>query len=467
MMQQDLFAVEAPEKIEVLPAVIEPEVLPALLGEGRFKRLPVNMTGRARGRKGRGAGARFDDVDEFFPTPPALIFKMLDGLKLGEIETVLEPSAGRGDIADLLRKRLENESGRRYRGDSVDIDTIEIDPNLQLVLKGKEYRVVHNDFLSYNSHKPYDLVIMNPPFSQGDRHLLKALDIQRNGGKIICLLNAETIRNPYTNIRKDLVRRLTAAGAEIEYIKGAFLAAERSTDVEVALVRVTIPEVVRVSGIYENLRQQEHYEARSDEEKSVTHADFLMSRVEQYQVEVKAVAALINEWAGLKPHILSSFEESEYRDNTPIIGLFIDGKKADGSPREMINSAVCKVRYKYWRALFSSKQFRSLFTSNLSEEFHKRVEYLQHYDFSLYNIQQIIDEIMSRMAKGVEETILAMFDEFSDKYHWINESSTNLHFYNGWKTNKAHRINKRVIIPMYGAFRDWYDKRFNPTDLSQ
>ena len=35
---------------------------------------------------------------------------------------------------------------------------------------------------------------MNPPFSNGDKHLLKALKMQEKGGAIICLLNAETIR---------------------------------------------------------------------------------------------------------------------------------------------------------------------------------------------------------------------------------------------------------------------------------
>mgnify|MGYP003290709934 CR=1 FL=1 len=60
---------------------------------------------------------------------------------------------------------------------------------------------------------------MNPPFSNGDKHLLKALQIQQNGGKVVCLLNAETIRNPYTETRKTLVDLLEKYEAEIEYIE--------------------------------------------------------------------------------------------------------------------------------------------------------------------------------------------------------------------------------------------------------
>ena len=32
--------------------------------------------------------------------------------------------------------------------------------------------------------------------------------------------------------------------------------------------------------------------------------------------------------------------------------------------------------------------------------------------------------------------------------------SKNTHLYNGWKTNKSYKINKKVIIPLNGF--DWY-----------
>ena len=79
-------------------------------------------------------------------------------------------------------------------------------------------QIVHDNFLTYNPFKQYDLIIMNPPFSNGDKHLLKALDVQKNGGNIICLLNAETIRNPYTETRKELIRQLEKHPHTIEYI---------------------------------------------------------------------------------------------------------------------------------------------------------------------------------------------------------------------------------------------------------
>ena len=56
--------------------------------------------------------------------------------------------------------------------------------------------------MTFYTYKHYDLIIMNPPFDNGDKHLLKAIDLQKNGGAIICLLNAETLKNPYSKYKK-------------------------------------------------------------------------------------------------------------------------------------------------------------------------------------------------------------------------------------------------------------------------
>ena len=163
----------------------------------------------------------------FYPTPINIINKMLYSIDFKLINSVLEPSAGKGDIVNEVIEKLKYAHSYYYNKSAVwDIDTIEIDENLQHVLKGKGYRTVHNDFLTYNSFKRYDLIIMNPPFSTGDKHLLKAIEMQESGGQIVCLLNAETFRNPYNNTRKDLVRKLEDHNAEIEYVQNAFIDAE-------------------------------------------------------------------------------------------------------------------------------------------------------------------------------------------------------------------------------------------------
>ena len=115
--------------------------------------------------------------NEFYPTPKWLIKKMLDEINIEKVQYILEPSAGKGDIIDEIKEKYEHCYSYRYSKPEVDIDAIEIDKNLRLLLKGKEYKVVFDDFLNFNTYKKYDLIVMNPPFSNGDRHLLKAIEM--------------------------------------------------------------------------------------------------------------------------------------------------------------------------------------------------------------------------------------------------------------------------------------------------
>ena len=57
-------------------------------------------------------------------------------------------------------------------------------------------------------------------------------------------------------------------------------------------------------------------------------------------------------------------------------------------------------------------------------------------------------------VEGVEETILELFDKLSHEHAWLPETQKNIHYYNGWATNKAHIINPKVIIPVYNVFSD-------------
>ena len=191
----------------------------------------------------------FTDNKNFYPTPETLIAKMWDKIdKKRSIQNILEPSAGKGDIADYICKNYISQNK---------IDCIEFDDTLRDVLIGKTFRVVEKDFLKYNSRKHYDCIIMNPPFDKGSKHLLKAIQIAENNGgsQIVCLLNAETLFNLYSNDRKLLQRKLSKYDAEVEMLGEAFSDAERKTDVQVALVYINIPEPTYTSKLLEGIEK--------------------------------------------------------------------------------------------------------------------------------------------------------------------------------------------------------------------
>ena len=409
---------------------------------------------------------------DFFPTPKHLIDKMLFGLDLKMINSILEPSAGKGNIVDALieKEKIYSTTYSKYK---FDIDCIESDQNLQHILKGKNYRVVHNDFLTYDTMKEYDLIIMNPPFSNGCKHLLKALEMQRrNGGAVVCLLNAETLKNLCTNERMDLQRQLEEYNAKIEFIQDAFQDAERKTSVEIALIKVQLPEVHKESFILDGLKKAQEQREFTEEEENTQLIDnnFFKSIVNQYQLEVEAGIKLIKEYYAMKPFILSEFGKDEKTGETIqkggcILSLNIGNNYDRYSNKLSVNEYIKAVRSKYWAAIFKNPKFVGQLTGNLQRDFYNKVEELSNYDFSLYNIYQLKIDMQQKVVKGIEDTIVELFDELSNKHHWYDEMSKNIHYYNGWKTNKSWIINKKVIIPLNGYHDLSYSwGGFRPTD---
>ncbi len=453
-----------------------------------------------------------EQTSEFYPTPESLVKEMLAGVNWDFIHTILEPSAGKGDILRVLAEK-EN----LHRCVKFDVDCIEIDPNLRAILKynfsaerkreilsreneieksrvynrelhkyeeltptlAREYRtlkaerltffengihIVHDDFLTYSPYKQYDLIVMNPPFSNGDKHLLKALKIQEKGGSIICLLNAETIKNPYTDTRRELINLLNKHNATITYINDAFVSAERRTGVEVALIKVSIEKVQEESDIYNRLKEAAEIEDFAPEATELDVTDFIKAAINQFNVEIKAGLELIRQYRALKPYMLRSFDTvekrnadgtvtREYESKAPILRLTVEYNRSydDVSTNEYVKL----VRLKYWRALLSNKQFVGKLTSKLQSEYQSMVDKLKEYDFTEFNIRTLHNEINSKIKSGIEDEIIKMFDRLTEEHSYYPECSKNRHLYDGWKTNKAHKIDKKVIIPCYGVFDSW------------
>ena len=385
------------------------------------------------------------DISEFYPTPKSLLEEILEGLDWRKVTTVLEPSAGKGDIALYIKEKAD---AYPYYNSRLDIDCIEIDDALRKTLRGAELKVVHDDFLTFRTFKKYSLIVMNPPFSEGDRHLKKALEMQaRTGGDVICILNAETIRNPYTNLRKELVHELEETGAVIEYKTHAFSSAERETDVEIAVVKAHYEAPEEISGFFEGLKKKAYEETGYTENMTeLAPSDFIEAIIKSYEIEVEAGLKLIREYKGMLPHLMPNIKAEKNAYSNPIIELKTDGLGLSE------NKYVERVRIKYWNALFTDSRITGKMTSNLSQQFLNKVNELKDYDFSMFNIRHM-QALMSReLIHGIEECIIKLFDELSHKYSYIGETSNNIHYYNGWKTNEAWKVNKKVIIPFYSAF---------------
>jgi len=236
-------------------------------------------------------------------------------------------------------------------------------------------------------------------------------------------------------------------------MQGEFKTAERPTGVEIAVIKVYIAEQVHESYIYENLRRKTFAENTSQNLTDLAPNDYIEAAVALYNLEVESGIRLIQEYKAMSPYILESLGDKAY--NKPILELTLQGKDLS------INSYVKKVRKKYWSALFNNPKFTGNMTTNLRNEYGQKVNELSSYDFSLYNIRCIQIEMSKHLVQGIEDCIIALFDELSHQYSWSNEFSNNIHYFNGWKTNKAWIINKKVILPYMNAFSS-YGGEFQP-----
>jgi len=435
----------------------------------------------------------------FYPTPPALVEKMLAFIDFDRCYTFLEPSAGDGAIAWGIAERTNN----GYRDSPATVDCIELDETLRALLRARfgrerlaeyqvkynelssisfrdrspdqtrqmnEYRrmkelisfkarLVHDDFFTFAARKRYDAIVMNPPFENGDAHLFRALDIMQDGGQIVCLLNAETIRNPCTLMRQALLQRLTALEAQIQFLPGEFETRDawRKTSVEVALISVAIPESRSASFIFEHLRKAKEQAADTPPPQSLIRmGDKVVEMVEQFDFETKCGTALIREYQALFPYLLRYYGEETYK--FCILNMTVDSNDARTSTLN-VNEYLRVTRLKYWRALFKNPQFVGMLTSNLQKELNDTVDKMADYDFTEFNIRQVLEELQARLSQGVEDAIMNLFDKLSCQ-HSCESYSGNIHYYNGWKTNKAHKINNKVIIPTWGVFSKYPSKRW-------
>jgi hypothetical protein len=125
---------------------------------------------------------RFLDIPGFFPTPPLVIEQMLQLAEIEDGMTVLEPSAGKGDILDAV---VRKQPGCK-------LTHCEVVPRLQEILRRKHPEAeAHSDFLELPVGQ-YDRVVMNPPFEKGQwiDHIRRAYEQLAPGGRLASVIPA-------------------------------------------------------------------------------------------------------------------------------------------------------------------------------------------------------------------------------------------------------------------------------------
>lgn len=397
----------------------------------------------------------FKNNPDLFPTPEHLIRRMLAKVDFRnqKIKNILEPSAGLGHIIDYINKDINKHS-------SYNISAIEIDNNCRNQLLLKNINVIDSDFLAYNGLEQFDLIIANFPFSDGDKHLHKALDVLFSG-QIVCLLNAETIKNPYSNSRKDLVQKLNKLDAKIEYLQNAFSDADRKTNVETALIYVEKYQNVETE-LFNDVSSSEDSFDELKESFEVATKDNIHNIVQRYNQDKETVTSQIMDF-------YKNYKKVSKYLTLVVIGEDIqrhsqnvrqDTKELTEIMKDKLNNFVTKLKRDYWLEAMNLNEVKSRLTSQKKQELQSELNKYCNMDFTENNIKIFIDNLMANYPKMIDEAIEYMFNKFTqyafrDGRNTNNEYSKNIHLFNGWKTNTAYKVNKKIILP----FRAEYGNR--------
>ena len=266
---------------------------------------------------------------------------------------------------------------------------------------------------------------------------MKAIRLaEKNGGsQIVCLLNAETIRNPYSQSRVQLKEILDNYGATYEYVQDAFKNAERNTDVEVVIIKVTIPNLRKYEFDWSKLNEGIDDLAFEipDECNELVIDDKLKQPVIQYQCEIELGKKLFFEYYSIKDKISHQFaneDEPLYSiKSKPIISLKV-GKNdlADKNTTfsEVVNAYVEEVRYKYWYELLHKPFFMEGLPSSAKEEYFNEIQKLVKYEFSIPNICEVRLDILRKTAQAIEDSIITLFEKFT--YEHSMGCEKNVHY---------------------------------------
>lgn len=418
---------------------------------------------------------------EFFPTPRVIARRMVAKIS-DNAKYFLEPSAGKGDLADVIRRpvtyeEFEAENPRRagaerdsYRWRDEDrrdvtVDVIEAHPALMAVLRSKEYSVVGYDWLDYNGTSYYDAVIMNPPFSCGEKHLLKAWDFLWNG-EIVCLLNEETLNNPYTEDRKRLARVIEAAGGQVEYLGTCFDTAERRTGVKVAMVYLKkIAQDDTQEMWASEAKAEKRYDVEVGEDPNMLAIRDNLGNMEHWynmanEHFVKAAEHLRKAQLYMNQNKIHDYQKhgSHEEDFQKIAGMAL------GNAHTARAEFLRRHRRLAWTSVFDQMEFNKWLDSKQQERFMRDVERDSTIPFTADNIKETLHNVFLSRKKLFDESVAGIFDELcshavengcgpampaSLRSHWRRGE--------GWKTNDSYKVNERLIFP-YGCS---YDKDFN------
>lgn len=349
---------------------------------------------------------------DFYPTPKEVIHQMISRLDLNG-KVVLEPSSGKGDIIDALKDHGAN------------VLCCELNEDLATISASKA-KLIANDFLSVTLDKVshIDCIVMNPPFSVDEQHIIHAWEIAPNGCEIVALCNWQTINNPYSKTRKELVSLISNYGYS-ENIGDLFSDAERRTGIDIGLIRLTKPGT---SDDFSDFFSDEDDDPERQENGLMSY-NAVRDVVQRYVNAVKLYDEVL----------ANAVKMNALTDGIGVRDIvFTCSQKDVPTSRDEFAKELQK---KSWAWIINKMNLQKYSTRGLSEDINRFVEQQKSMKFTMKNIYKMLDVIVQTTSQRMDKALLEVFDTLT-KHHDQNRWNVE-----GWKTNSHYLVNQKFIRP--------------------
>jgi hypothetical protein len=389
---------------------------------------------------------------QFYPTTDDIAQKVYRQFNVKSGDRILDPSAGDGALLKpFIRHSYE---GSRY-GRGYSFYAIELDPELRVILdSGKitikecswekdhplNIRVIGSDFMDFcEPGLEFDAIAMNPPFDAGAKHVLKAWELLAPKGRLVALLNAETLRNPYSSERQQLQALVDGYGMA-EELGRCFSDSRNPTEVEVVMITLDKPKREKVIDFGTMPFEVDAVDPKEFAANPLAHTSSIKNLVAQY----KAAEAVL-----VQRHELQSKLDFYLKGiNSVSISAEAHGKgdrlKLDGNLAEQV--AVLKARF--WNTVFTKTSMGEKTTTGFRKEFDAFVKSQSIMAFTEGNILEVLHTFFGNREQIMERCLLEVFDK-ATAYHEKNKVAE------GWKTNKSWKINNVIIHPYAVEHDQW------------
>ncbi len=430
------------------------------------------------------------DQLQYYPTPPALAERMVRTFTrapYGADCRLLEPSVGDGallravqrvhaqELSRMNREWAEKhpEKAERARQNGLEVD--DVDPErypitadvlemdlskhaLFRAMPGVKGQIVGLDFLRFEgSLAMYTHLLMNPPFRDGVHHLLRAWEGLFDG-EIVCLLGAETLKNPYSKERA-LLARIVAEHGSVEYIQDAFNGEDalRKTDVEVALVHLV--KKVDPSQLVGDLLGELQRDGNAAQGVTDLGIDNIGQELALPMDTIeRAVLAFGIATRTMREAIVAQARADQA---TAMLGQTLaqrDGKEAQDTKdlsnpveriRKELASGYANLKDRAWAEVLRSTEMSERLSAKAQKTLEASFATIKELDFSRANILAFLIGIIESQGEMHLEMALDCFDEIT-RYH-----SENSAYFMGWKSNDRHRTagmrikTTRFVLPRF------------------